>query len=87
MPAYEIYFHCNECEREHPLHLRIHLNEGPQRKTTLAAFLLRHSMQPQIASLQGRKVFCLKTGKQFKLENDNQIFLVPFTVNFIPAEK
>jgi hypothetical protein len=87
MPAYEIYFHCNECEREHPLHLRIHLNEGPQRKTTLAAFLLRHSMRPQVARLRGRKVFCLKTGKEFKLENDNQIFLVPFTVNFIPAEK
>jgi len=81
MPAYEIYFRCDDCKREHPIHLRIYLNEGPEHKETLAAFLRRYSMPPQVTSLRGRKAFCLKTGRRFKLESDDQIFLVPFTDN------
>ena len=34
MPGCEIYFRCNECENEHPLHLRIHPHEGPDHKDT-----------------------------------------------------
>jgi hypothetical protein len=84
MPAYEIYFRCNDCKREHPIHLRIHLDNGPGRKETLAAFLRGRSMPPQVTTLRGRKAFCLKTGRIFKLENDDQIFLVPFTENNPP---
>jgi len=87
MPAYEIYFHCNECDREHPIHVRIHINDGPEYKDTLAAFLLRHSVPPQVTALRGRKVFCLRTGKIFRLESDGQIFLVPFVVQSITGEK
>ena len=87
MPAYEIYFRYDECEREHPIHLRIHLKDGPERKETLAAFLLRHSMPPQVMALRHRKVFCLKTGKALKLAKDDQILLIPFTVDLVPDEK
>ena len=79
MPAYEIYFRCADCKREHPIHLRIHLDDGPQRKETLAAFFYRGSMPPQVAAIRGRKAFCLKTGRSLKLDNDDHIFLVPFT--------
>jgi hypothetical protein len=81
MPTYEIYFRCDDCTQEHPNHLRIYLDDGPEHKETLAAFLRRFSMPPQVATLRGRKAFCLKTGRQFRLENDDQIFLVPFTDN------
>jgi hypothetical protein len=87
MPAYAIYFRCNECKNEHPLHLRIHLHIGPDHKDTLAAFLLRHSMPTRLMTIRGRKVFCLKTDKKFELENADQIFLPPFTANFIPDER
>jgi hypothetical protein len=87
MPTFEIYFRCDECKGEHPIHLRIHLDDGPARKESLAAFLLRRSMPPQLAAIRGRKVLCLKTGKTFKLESDDQIFLAPFTMQFIPDEK
>jgi hypothetical protein len=77
MPAYEIYFNCNECKREHPIHLKIHLDYGPKGKQSLTHFFCDRSMPPQVTSIRGRKVFCLKTGKILKLENDEQIFLVP----------
>jgi hypothetical protein len=87
MPAYEIYFRCDDCKREHPIHLRIHLDDGPDRKESVAEFFRGRSMPPQVTTIRGRKVFCLKTGRTFKLENDDQIFLVPRTAPLIPDEK
>jgi hypothetical protein len=87
MPAYEIYFRCNDCKREHPIHLKIHLNDGPDHKQSIAAFFRGRSMPPQVTAIQGHKAFCLKTGKTFKLENDDQIFLVPLTFPLITDEK
>jgi hypothetical protein len=83
MPAYEIYFRCDDCKREHPIHLRIYL-DGPERKENLAAFLRGHSMPPQVTTIRGRKVFCLKTGRIFRVEDDDQIFLIPFTGSNFP---
>jgi hypothetical protein len=79
MPPYEIYFRCNECQREHPIHIRIHLDYGPSHKETLAEFLAGRSLPPQLTALRGHKALCLKTGRTFKLESDEQIFLVPAT--------
>ena len=79
MPVYEIYFFCPDCQREHPTHVRIHLTSGPARKETLAEFLQSGSLPPQLATIQGRKVFCLKTGRRFSLENDEQILLAPLS--------
>jgi hypothetical protein len=87
MPAYEIYFDCNECKREHPIHLKIHLDHGPDQKQSLTQFYCDRSMPPQITAIRGRRVFCLKTGSIFRLENDDQIFLVPFRVYSIPDQK
>ena len=81
MPTYKIYFRCDDCKQEHHNHLRIYLDDGPEHKETLAAYLCRYSMPPQATTLRGRKAFCLKTGGRLTLESDDQIFLVPFTDN------
>lgn len=87
MPAYEIYFHCHDCEREHPIHLKIHLDHGPGRKHNITDFFRGRPMPPQVAAIRDHKALCLKTGRTFKLENDDQIFLVPAAVTLIPDEK
>src|SRR5262245_25613369 len=79
MPTYEIYFRCDDCNQGHPNHLRIYLEDGPEHKETLAAYLCGYSMPPQATTIQGRKAFCLRTGRRFKLESEDQMFLVPFT--------
>jgi hypothetical protein len=87
MPAYEIYFHCAECEREHPIHLKIHLDYGPEQKQSFAHFFSDRAMPPQATIIRGRKVFCLKTGTTLKLDNDDQIFLLPLPAPLVPVEK
>jgi hypothetical protein len=87
MPAYEIYFHCNDCQREHPIHIGIHLDNGPGRKENLAEFLRGGSMPPQVMALRGHKALCLKTGRAFKLDSDDQIFLVPTPPNNRPLRQ
>jgi len=87
MPAYEIYFHCNDCQGEHPIHIGIHLDNGPGRKENLADFQRGRSMPPQVLALRGHKALCLKTGRTFKLENDDQIFLVPSPATNLPSHQ
>jgi hypothetical protein len=87
MPPYEIYFRCNECQREHPIHIRIHLDYGPGRKETLAEFLGGRSMPPQLSAIRGHKALCLRTGKTITLENDEQILLVPATAVNLPLRR
>ena len=77
MPAYEIYVGCNECNREHRILMKIHLDEGPDGKQSVAEFFRGRSAPPQVTSIHGHKALCLRTGKTFKLEKDEQIFLVP----------
>lgn len=79
MPAYEIFIRCNECNREHPILMKIHLDQGPDHKQSVAEFFRGRSMPPQVMSIQGHKALCLRTGKTFKLETDDQILLVPPT--------
>lgn len=87
MPAYEVYFRCEDCQREHTIHTKIHLTQGPDRKQSLAEFFVGRAMPPQASSLQGHKAFCLKTGRQFRLENDEQILLVPPTAHPLPPSQ
>jgi hypothetical protein len=75
MPAYEIYFRCDDCKREHTIHTKIHL------------FFVGRSMPPQASSLQGHKAFCLRTGRQFRLESDEQILLVPPSARPLPPSQ
>ena len=77
MPAYEIFARCNECNGEHPILMKIHLDQGPELKQSVAEFFRGRSMPPQVAGIQGHKALCLRTGKTFRLEKDDQIFLIP----------
>jgi hypothetical protein len=77
MPSYEIYVHCSDCGGEHPLLMKIHLDEGPDRKQSIAESFRVRPMPPQVLALKGHNALCLKSGKKFKLDNDDQVFLVP----------
>jgi hypothetical protein len=77
MPAYEIFVHCHDCGREHPLLMKIHLDEGPDRKQSVAESFQGRSTPPQVTALKGHKALCLRTGRKFHVEDDAEIFLVP----------
>ena len=87
MPAYEIYVGCNECNREHPMLMKIHLDQGPDRKQSVAEFFRGRTAPPQVMSLQGHKALCLRTGKTFKMDKDEQIFLVPPNIRIRPPRQ
>ena len=87
MASYEIYFRCTDCKREHPIHLKIDLDHGPDRKQSIAEFFRGRSMPPQVTAIRGHKAFCLKTGRTFQLENDDQILLVRSKVFVDPDDK
>ena len=77
MPAYEIHVHCADCGGEHPLLVKIYLEDGPDRKESIAECFRTRPIPPQVLAIKGRNALCLKTGRKFKLENDEQILLVP----------
>ena len=77
MPAYEIYIHCACCDGEHPLLVRVHLDHGPDHKQSIAESFPEGSVPPQLLAIRGRSALCLKTGKTFKVENDDQLLLAP----------
>lgn len=87
MPAYEIYFRCDDCQREHTIHMKIHLSPGPDRKQSLAEFYSGRPMPPQVSTLQGHSAFCLKTGRQFKLDKTENILLVPPSALNLPPRQ
>jgi hypothetical protein len=53
MPAYEIFNRCNEHKREIPILMKIHLEQGPDRKQGIAEFYRRRSMPSQVSSILG----------------------------------
>jgi hypothetical protein len=57
--------------------MKVHLDAGPDRKQTVGEYFPDGSVPPQILAIRGHDALCLKTGKKFKLENDDQLFLVP----------
>ena len=77
MPAYDISFRCTDCGRDHPALLGLHIEEGPDRKQSVAEFFRRRSVPPQVETTRWHKVLCPKTGRKFSVKNDSQIFLVP----------
>jgi hypothetical protein len=77
MPAYEIYVHCLCCPSDHPLNMRVHLDHGPDCKQSIAESFREGPMPPQLSAVRGHNALCLKTGKKFKVENDDQVLLVP----------
>jgi hypothetical protein len=84
MPEYEIIVRCRECNREHPVLMKIHLDHGPKGKQSVAEFFHGRMMPPQVRSIQWHKALCLKTGKTFKLEAADRILLVPPAAGISP---
>lgn len=77
MPTYDLFVHCKDCGRDHPVLLRLHIQDGPDRKQSIAESFHGSSVPPQVAAIRWHNALCPKTGRQFPLENDSEIFLVP----------
>ena len=77
MPAYDIFVRCKNCGRDHSILLRLHIEEGPDHKQSIAEFFRGRSLPPQVKAIREHKAFCPVTGRTLSLENDSEIFLVP----------
>ena len=79
MPHYEIFVTCTECGAEHPMRVRIYLEDGPHHKQSVSEGYRDKAQPPQLQAVEGHKVLCLKTGKTFSQSNPGEVFLVPTT--------
>jgi hypothetical protein len=77
MPAYDVSAHCPDCGRDHPVLLRLHIDEILQHKQSIADLFHGRSMPAQVEAIRGHNTFCPISGRKFRLENDSEIFLVP----------
>ena len=77
MPAYDIAVRCKDCGLDHPVLLRLHIDDGPDRKQSIADLFHGRSVPPQIKAIRSHQALCPKTGRKFPLENERDIFLVP----------
>ncbi|HXG50921.1 MAG TPA: hypothetical protein VNN77_05860 [candidate division Zixibacteria bacterium] len=85
MPQYEIYVACKECGGEHPMRIRIHLDDGPPQKQSVEIAYQGKSRPPQLAAVERHKALCLRTGRTFIPASNDQIFLVPSVMRrFLP---
>ena len=79
MSHYEIYVSCTECGGEHPMRVRIYLEDGPIHRQSISDAYVGKAHPPQLQAVVGHKVLCLKTGKTFAQSNPEDVFLVPTT--------
>ena len=77
MPAYDISLRCKDCGREHLALLKLHLDEGPDRKQSIAEYFHGPSVPPQVEAIREHNALCPKTGRRFSVKNNGEIFLVP----------
>jgi len=77
MATYDISVQCKDCGKVHPVLLRIDLDPGPAEKRSIADVFRGRLLPPQLAAIKGHRAFCYKTGRQFPLQKDDDIFLVP----------
>ena len=77
MPAYDISVRCKPCGRDHPVLLRVHIDEGPDHKQSIAESFRGRALPPQVKAIRWHKAHCPITGRTISLENDSEIFLVP----------
>ena len=77
MPQYSIYVSCNQCSGEHPMGVGIHLDHGPEYKQSIRDVYHGGALPPQVSAVASHRCLCLKTGKHFTQQDDNQVFLVP----------
>lgn len=77
MPTYDISVHCKGCGRDHPVLLSIYVKDGPDHKQSIAESFHGRSLPPQVATIRWLNALCYKTGRKFRLENEDETFLVP----------
>lgn len=66
--------------------MRIYVVDTSERKQSIAELFRGRAVPPQISALKGHTALCLKTGKNFNLDEDERIFLVPFSARPTPIE-
>jgi hypothetical protein len=59
------------------MRIRVHLDNGPLEKQSIAATFPGTTRPPQLQAIDGHKTLCLKTGRMFVQKNHDHIFLVP----------
>ena len=79
MPTCDISVHCRDCGKYHPLFLRIAVDIEPDYKQSIAELFQDRPLPPQVRAIRGHSGFCHKTGRKFKLDKDDDIFLVSST--------
>jgi hypothetical protein len=57
--------------------MKIFLVDGPERRQSIAEWFHGRLLPPQVSALKRHAALCLKTGKKFRLENDDKVFLAP----------
>jgi hypothetical protein len=77
MPAYDISVRCKDCGLDHPVLLRLYIDDTLDNKQSIAELFDGRSVPPQVAAIRWHKALCPKTGRKFPLENSSEIFLVP----------
>ena len=77
MSHYEIHVTCTECGGEHPMRVRINLEDGPPHKQSVSDAYYGKTRPPQLQAIEGHNVLCFKTGKTVIQSNFNDVFLVP----------
>jgi hypothetical protein len=77
MSHYEIYVTCRECGGEHPMRVRINLEDGPPHKQSVSNAYSGKTRPPQLQAVEGHNVLCLKTGRTIIQSNLDDVFLVP----------
>jgi len=86
MPQYDVYALCNHCGAVHPMGISIYLDDGPTDRQSIGSIYQGKPWPPQVQALKLHETLCLKTGKRFTQEDDNQIFLVPAS-SMIPKRR
>jgi hypothetical protein len=77
MSHYEIDVTCTECAGEHPMGIRIDLEDGPSNKQSVSDAYYDRTRPPQLQAIEGHNALCLKKGKIFIQRNLDAVFLVP----------
>ena len=77
MPAYDLSAHCDDCGSDHPVLLKLHIEDDLKRKQSIAELFHGRSVPPQVKAVRLHNALCLKTGRKFPLENDSEVFLLP----------
>jgi hypothetical protein len=75
MARYDIYVFCDECSDSHRMGIVVNLNNGPADRDSIGNLYKGKEMPTNIGSLINHHAQCPNTGRWFKQEDNDQIFL------------